>query len=235
MQQGVWWSSVVVLVACGGPDEYPPISEDIDAPRAIDARPIDAGADAALAAGRVCLISDLRVLDACAASGAGGLTVTVDGVSSTTNADGSFLYSAPGGAATWTVTGGTIVKSVVPLAGGADVLLPAITTADYTTLVDANLATVGNGQGSVVVSLTKNSSPVVGATVVVNLGEGTSLYDTTSATTWGRTSTGALGMAWLPGHNVGSRTLIITPAGSTGVTKTVSVVDQAITFVTFAL
>lgn len=190
---------------------------------------------------RVCLVSDLRRLinaapGDCASTGASNLSVTLGGSAPVlTNNDGSFTITEQAGAnISWRITGGTLVTSVIPFTSSR--ILPAILDDTYGDLLNSNSAVVQPGEGSIVVRLVKNNAPVTGATAVVNGGESQqTLYDTTSATVWGTLSTGPLGVAWLPDNVAGARTLVISPQGGAPFSVPVTIVDQAITFVTIAV
>src|SRR6188474_1319317 len=97
--------------------------------------------------GRVCLISDLRALGACAASGAGNLQVRLGGASTTTGDDGRFSISAPLGAnLAWRVTSprDTIVSSVMPLVHGNTI--PALAVETYNALLNSNAVLLSDQQ-----------------------------------------------------------------------------------------
>jgi hypothetical protein len=194
--------------------------------------------------GRVCVLSDLRRLTSaapgdCATTGANGLIVRLGGsMSVQTGADGSFAIPAQAGTnLAWRVSGAGLVTSIVPVSTSA--LLPAIRETAYGDLKGSNGVVVSSGQGSIVAriirSTTTGTSAVMGATAQVSGGESLqTLYDGTSATVWTTTATGALGVAWLPDNLAGARTLRIVQ-GTTQLSVPVSIVDQAITFVTIAL
>ena len=125
----------ILVAACGGDDGGFPVGGGgnfdggnnggtdgslIDA-RITDARIVDgppAAIDAALVMGRVCLATDPRKLNACASTGAGGLTVRLGANPATTTADdGRFtVVGTPGGGTLWRVTGANIVTSIMALA-----------------------------------------------------------------------------------------------------------------------
>lgn len=199
----------------------------------------DGGIDAAVQlTGRVCLVSDLRRLvnalpTDCAGTGANNLGVTL-GLSAPvlTVADGSFTIPEQAGSnLSWTITGATLIRSVIPFS--ASRLLPAILDDTYGDLLNSNSAIVQPGEGSIVARLVKNNVPVTGATAVVLNGESLqTLYDGASATVWATLATGPLGIAWLPDNVTGARMLVVTPQGGSPFAVPVTIVDQAITFVT---
>jgi hypothetical protein len=194
--------------------------------------------------GRVCIVSDLRRLTNaapgdCATTGANNLSVRLGGSAVVSpSADGSFTIPAqPGTNLSWRVSGQDFVTSIVPVSTSA--LLPAIRVGVYTDLQSGNGVILSPGEGAIVARIvrgtTTGTSAVMGATAQVTGGESLqTLYDGTSKTVWATTSTGAFGVAWLPDNVAGARTLRIRQ-GTTDLSVPVSIVDQAITFVTIAL
>jgi hypothetical protein len=243
---------VVLVLAAGCPrggdgDDYPlgvgGGGGGTTTPGTDDAGTGDGGIDAPAATitGRVCLVTDLRRLinaapGDCATMGANNFSVTL-GASApvTTNNDGSFTIPEQAGSnLSWRVTGGTLVTSVIPFSTSR--LLPAILDAEYIDLLGVNSAVVQPGEGSVIARLVRNNQPVTGATSVINNGESQqTLYDGANATVWGTLGTGPFGVAWLPDNVAGTRTLIVSPQGGSPLSVPVTIVDQAITFVTIAV
>lgn len=242
------WLVLVLAAGCprsGDGDDYPigvgGGGGGTTSPGADDAGTGDAIDAAATITGRVCLVTDLRrLLNAapgdCATTGANNLAVSLGGSAAVlTSADGSFTIPDQAGAnLTWRITGATLVTSLIPFSSSR--ILPAIRDSAYIDLLGANSAIVQTGEGSVIARLVRNNQPVTGATAVISNGESQqTLYDTTSATVWGTLATGALGIAWLPDNVAGVRTLLVTPQGGSAQSFPVTIVDQAITFVTIAV
>lgn len=202
----------------------------------------DAGTDGApgLLSGRVCVVSDLRRLvnaapGDCAATGANGLTVVLGGSAPVlTGPDGSFTIRAQEGSnLAWRVTGLNLVTSIVPVSASA--LLPAIGDLTYNDLLNSNSILIDQGEGSIVARLLRGGAPAAGATAAVPGGEALqTFYDGNNPIVWSTLGTGALGVAWLPDNVAGARTLRITQ-GATQLEVPITIVDQAITFVTIAL
>jgi len=204
-----------------------------------DAGTGDGGIDAAVQlTGRVCLGSDLRRLvnalpTDCAGTGANNLGVTLGASAPVlTAADGSFTIPEQAGSnLSWTITGAALIRSVIPFS--ASRLLPAILDDTYVDLLNSNSAIVQPGEGSIVARLVKNNAAVTGAIAAVLNGESLqTLYDGANATVWATLATGPLGIAWLPDNVAGARMLVVTPQGGTPFAVPVTIVDQAITFVT---
>ncbi|HWU89420.1 MAG TPA: hypothetical protein VN253_19300 [Kofleriaceae bacterium] len=246
---------VLVLAAgCpgGGGDDYPigaggggggPTTPGASKDAAVeDASQRDAAIDAppGQLIGRVCLLTDLRLINAapgdCAATGASNLRVTLGSSAPVlTNDDGTFLIAEQAGSnLAWTVTGVTLVTSVIPFSTSR--LLPAIRDTAYGDLKSSSSVIVSPGEGSIVARLVKNNASITGARALVNNGESLqTLYDTANATVWGTQGTGSLGVAWLPNNLAGTRTLIVSPPSGASFAVPVTIVDQAITFVTIAV
>ncbi len=182
--------------------------------------------------GRVCLVSDLRDLTSCSATGAGGLTVTLGTSSATTLANGSFTIPIPlGSSPRWVVSGGAIVPSQMPF--GAVPTIPAMPAASYQDLLTSNGVLVVAGEGAVVARVVRAGAPLPGAIATATPAPTYApSYDGTSATLWDQDATGAHGIVWLTGAAAGSLTISITPPAAAPIVTTVPVADQAITFVT---
>jgi hypothetical protein len=195
--------------------------------------------DAAEFTGRVCLVDDLRLPDdvnQCRNTGASGFTVTLGTETATTLADGTFtMTESTGEGLVWHVSGATIVTSV--MSKGPSNVIPAITSADYQTLLDANLIAVQAGQGSIVARIIDNAStPLVDAQAATTPAAAVATrYDGASDTIWNLGATGPLGMAWLVGVPAGLPVLAVTPLNQNAQTTNIAVESGAITFGTFQL
>lgn len=193
--------------------------------------------------GRVCLLTDLRKLvnpADCAPMNANNLQVALGAAPPvTTTGDGSFTTTEQVGTnLVWTVTGGQLVRSIVPFS--ASTLLPAIRDSVYTELAGQNNVIINPGQGSVIARIVRNNAAVPGWTAQIVGGESQqTLYDVDSPVLWGPTQsgTGPLGIAWLPDNlATGDRTLRVTRSSNAmSFDTTVRIVDGAITFVTIAV
>jgi hypothetical protein len=186
--------------------------------------------------GRVCVLVDLRQLDVCAVTGAGGLVVTLDGAVATTAADGSFSIAAVQGSfLSWTVTGGTVIPSLVPLTTSA--IVPAVDANTYIQLLDANGVLIATNQGSIVAHVVTPLGPLADVTAVpIPTGTTPVFYDqATSATTWGQDRTDGFGVAWFPALAATTEQAITFTPPAPGVPRTVPhipVAAGAVTFIT---
>jgi hypothetical protein len=178
--------------------------------------------DAAIINGRVCLLTDPRVLNQCASTGANGLTVRLGTASAVTTANGSFAIAATGGDV-WRVTGPNIVSSFEVL---ADYFIPAMPRTLYDAMMTANNVTEYPGEGALMIFASYDGAAVAGLTAT-NESDAfyEPFYDGGSPTSWGRTMTGANGVVWLPGIDVGTASVEVGGATSGG-----PVYDGGITF-----
>ena len=234
------------LAACGGGggggDDGFPVNPGGGGPPGTgegmpDARvdaPVDGGGDggAGQIAARVCLVTDLRKLDECQATGAGGLTVTADGATAITGPDGSFRIDPPSGG-DWVISGNGVMLSRMKV--GLATLIPAITAERYAALATA----VGSSppqpaSGALVVRLRKAGMPLPNATVASQTAAQGTLYDGATDTAWQGQATSTFGVAWLPIVPTGPTTLVVASATNDSTIAPVTVEDQAIRFVTIA-
>ena len=159
--------------------------------------------------GRVCLlVTNLRGLRDCAATGAEGLTVALGSAMATTSATGSFTIQRPANTtnAVWSVTGAGIVPSLQPFT--AITSLPAIEAAAYQEMVTANqVATDG---GAIMMRVTRAGVAVMGAKVAAVPAPVQILYDGVSDEAWDVDATGAFGVAWMPSVQPGNVDLTVT-------------------------
>jgi hypothetical protein len=201
-----------------------------------DAAALGDGAGSGGLAGRVCLIADARQPTQCASSNAAGFTVTLDGNTATTSADGTFTIASPQSTnLVWQITGTDLETSLMSYS--AVHRIPAMLDTDYLDLANANSVVQSTGFGDVFVHVSQagTSAAQVGATVSPAAIYPT-LYDGGTATTWTQTGTGAFGMVWIAGLPVGAASVTLTPQGGTAMTVTgIPVADTALTFVNVAL
>lgn len=226
------WALLFLVVGCAKPEDYPPPGGNTDAHPA-DAAP-DMPAPPETVTGTVCTVADLRLVADCTASGTGSLTVAIGGVSTTTNANGSFQIDKPAGATEWTVSGTGFIKSIIPF-DPADTArrLPVVKATVYADLLTNNNVVLQAGQGSVLAQVVDGAgAPLADATAVVNKSGATqSFYDGDDPVMWDTDATGVNGMAWLPNSPTGPQTLLVTTT-SAPKSFAIDVGDQAITFVT---
>ena len=235
---------LVVLVACKSSDgddgEFPVLPGGgnggagtvLDAGLPPDTADPDAGTQLT---GRVCLVSDLRALTTCAATGAGNITVTLGTRTATTMDDGRFTIATPVSTnLVWRASGAGIVSSV--MAFGTTTSIPAIGIRDFNDLMNANSVVQQADEGAVVARIVRNGTPQTGATAASTpLAQFPTKYDGATPLAWTELATGAAGTAWLPGVPIGTATIAVTPASGTAADVDVRVEDQAITYVTIDL
>jgi len=193
-------------------------------------------ADAVLM-GRVCEVSDPRLLTTCDDTIASGVMVAIGSATATPASSGDFSIIPPNGNnLSWKVTGSTITTTVMPF--GTSFEIPSMTTAKYTPFLQANGIVEDAGQGAVMVRVLDAGKVLSKATVAASpiAAQYATIYDGQSMTLWEQGSgTGANGDAFLYGLADGTTTsIVVTPTGSsTPVTvDDVPIVGGAITFLT---
>ncbi len=241
-----------LLAACGNnnTDKLPPPGTGttdagvrIDAPADGTTMPKDgtpSAIDAAIINGRVCLVTadprhiGLDPASDCASTGANGLTVRLGDSVTTTGDDGSFSIDAPEmlTGSIWSVTGSSIVSSYKVF---SDYQIPAFTTTLYNSMLSANGVIPLPGQGSVIAQLVANGqgeAGVVGASTPT--AEYAPYYDGSTPTSFTQAASGAAGIMWITGIDVGTATVKATQSGAQQGLTTASqpIVDGALTFVT---
>jgi hypothetical protein len=233
-----WLGALVVvshLAACEkAPDPYPinPGGSGGTGTATMPDAPVFNDASSTIT-GRVCLLlTTPQSLTGCAASTAGGITVTLGTESTTTADDGSFTLMRPASTTDlyWYVSASDLKTSVIKY--GSTTTLPSITTNDYDEMVTALNATVSTGQGALMTRITRMGSAVSGATVAaLPAGDSIPYYDEPGVPGWQTQQTGSYGVAWLPSLPTGSVQLTVT---SNAMQKSFAgnlVVANAITFV----
>ena len=191
--------------------------------------PIDAGA----IDGRVCLLTDARILNQCANTGAGGLTVRLGAATALTADDGSFTIESQSGAGlVWRITGPNIVSSFEVL---ADYFIPAMSRTMYDQLKADNGVMIFPGEGSIFLFASRDAQGVVGATSEADpLGFYRPFYDDDAGVNAYQhaqppTGTESNGAIWIPGIDVGNVT-VTTTIGNIEVATTAPIFDGGITF-----
>ena len=182
---------------------------------------------------RVCLMTDPRDQGSCAATGAGGLTVTLGTSIATTADDGTFTIARPASTSlVWVITGTTIVPSVMSFAAQPQV--PAIPATLYAQLQGDNGVVPQAGQGAAMVRVVHGTVLVPSATVTISpAGIYATLYDGATPSGWTQSATGSFGAAWMPGVTAGTANITVTPQGGTSVViSQVPIVDGGVTFLT---
>jgi hypothetical protein len=181
----------------------------------------------------VCLVTtDPRALGLhagdCATTGADNLTVRLGSQVATTGPDGTFTIDArdASASAVWHVTGANIATSAMVI---SDYEIPALTRSLFDTLKSANGVYLLPGQGSLIAQLVHNGAGVSGATATTGpTAEYGPFYDSSTTTIWSQSNTGAAGVVWVAGLDVGGAT--ITANALTSAPQ--PILDDAITFVT---
>jgi hypothetical protein len=191
---------------------------------------------ATMIAGKVCVLLDPRVLDDCDTMHADGLTVGLDGVTTSTGSDGTFSIAYPtSNDLVWTVSGTSIVTSMMTF--GPSLVLTAMPTAIYTSM-HGTVATEMPGQGAVIGHVLKGTMAEAGATATASpAGAVATQYETAAhGSDWSGASTGSDGAFWIPQLGSGATSITVTVnAGGSGAAEDVPVGNQTITFVTIGV
>jgi len=193
---------------------------------------------AARISGRVCVLADPQILDACSLHGAGGLTVGMGSATATTSADGSFTIE-PGATTDITTTplsvsGAGVVPSQRTV--GAGNIVPVMSNDLFNQMVLATGITTEPSSGSILATVTTSGGvPARGITATSNptLAAGP-FFDSTGTSPWTLDSTGARGVVFFPNvSTLGPTGLTFTDPTTGGETTVggVQVVDGGITYV----
>ena len=197
-----------------------------------DAPPRD-GSDRSFVRGRVCLSTDLRFPVRCANTGADGFTVSYGNLRATTNADGSFAFTA---APTTTpkivkASRADFITSLVP--ASQTVLIPSVATSVYEQFLFDNAFILPTDKGTVFARVLNVGAAYSGATVVaVPEALAITRYAGNNPIAWEVTATGTEGLAALPGVASGPINVVVTPAVGAARTFTgIPVEGATVTFV----
>ena len=235
-----WLVAIVLVVGCKqGDGALYPINPGGGGGGAGGTSPdAGAGSDALgdVLPGQVCLITDPRQPNTCATTGAGGLTVMLDGNTATTNPDGTFVIETPQSSTIqWLVQGNDFITSVMSFS--AVHRIPVMTDVDYFALTNSNGVVPAPGQGDVFVHITHQNANVAMVTAPATpAAEFPTLYDGNATTTWTQISTSTAGVVWIPGLPKGAASVALTPQGGTATTiSAIPVGDQTLTWVSVEL
>jgi hypothetical protein len=203
MRRLAWLAMFVAgCYTSGGGDDYPVAPGTGPSP--------PSGTSGGMAVGRVCRAPDMRaVLDGCAASGLGGLTITLGDQTATTDDTGRFEVPIPlssGSDLSYTVTGPGIVPTATPFSSRSTV--PVIDANLYNQLLAANGIVLTSGSGSILSSVLRRGVPVGGVTMRSTPSPAFGpFYDGSTPSAWTLDGTGARGVIWAPGVALGPTSL----------------------------
>jgi hypothetical protein len=232
-------SACVLLLLVGCTDQDGP-KYDVSTPSGPGAGTQTGGGGAsARISGRVCVLADPQILDACSIKGAGGLNVAMGAATATTAPDGSFTLEpdATTNVATTpiSVTGTGVVASQTSVRGSN--IVPVMSNDLFNQMVLATGITTESNAGAILATVDTNAGLAAsGVTASANpaLAAGP-FFDTTGGTSpWTLDATGARGVAFFPNvSTAGPTTLTFSDAATGGETTVggVQVVDGGLTFV----
>lgn len=183
--------------------------------------------------GRVCVVDDVRALDACATTGAGGLTVTLGDSVAVTFEDGSFTMPTPiGTGLSFTVSGGDVVTTTQLLNARAQINALRQQAFD-TMLLETGIVVPPANTGSIIAAVTRGGVPLSGVTATSTPTPAFGpFFDGTAPEPWTLNSTGASGIVWFPGVVTGPAELSFnTLTGGEAIVGGVQVINGGITMV----
>jgi hypothetical protein len=232
-------SACLFLLLVGCTDQDGP-KYDINTPSGPGAgtQPGGGGASARIS-GRVCVLADPQILDACSIKGAGGLTVNMGAATATTTADGSFSLEPDAGTdlarTPISVTGAGVVASQTSIHGAN--IVPVMSNDLFNQMVLATGITTESNAGAILATVDTNAGLAAsGITASANpaLAAGP-FFDSTGGTSpWTLDATGARGVAFFPNvSTAGPTSLTFTNPATAGETTVdgIQVVDGGITYV----
>ena len=197
------------------------------------------GGTSARISGRVCVLADPQILDACSIKGAGGLSVAMGAATATTSPDGSFTLE-PGATTNIavtpiSVTGTGVVASQTSVHGAN--IVPVMSNDMFNRMALATGITTESNAGAILATIDTNAGLAAqGVTATANpaLAAGP-FFDSTGGTSpWTLDATGARGVAFFPNVSTsGPTSLTFTDPVTAGETTIdgIQVVDGGITFV----
>jgi hypothetical protein len=225
-------SLIALALAVAGCTDDPGFDHPINVPTSGTAT---GGTSSARVTGRVCVLADPQLLNACAIRGASGLTVVAAGATTatttTTGADGSFVLTAPAPitVGTLTVSGSTVVTSTQAI-GGANVV-PVMTQALFADMTLATGVTPLAGTGTILSTVVARGVPVTGAVATSTPSPAFGpFFDGTQPAPWTLNATGARGIVLFPGVVAGSASLTFRSNDLETTVDGVQVVDGGLTF-----
>jgi hypothetical protein len=193
----------------------------------------DGGTGGAEISGRVCVLLDARNTTACMSSGAGGLTVSIDGRSATTAADGTFVIERPTTAgARWNVAGAGVEPTTMRYAADTNTI-PAIQTLVYDDMLASSNATYVQGSGAIHARVRQGGAALTNAIVTASPAPDSLVYyDGDVPAVWELDATGPFAVVWIPSLPVATATLTIAPQNGAPVTiDGIALAADTVTFV----
>jgi hypothetical protein len=225
----------VLLAACSKESEMLPIGPGGGAGSGGEFRPdasMEAGDASPFITGRVCFVlTSLRNPTACSTD-AGEFTVRLGSAMTQTAADGSFTLMRPANpnGLVWLVSRGDAITSAIKL--GGTTTLPALEATAYEEMIAATQPVLADGDGAMMVRVTKAGAAVTGATIAtVPAPTSDVYYDGPTDVAWETDATGGFGVAWIPSAPVGSTNVTITAGQAMATSNGQPVLADTITFV----
>jgi hypothetical protein len=179
----------------------------------------DGGTGGAQISGRVCVLLDARNTNACMSSGAGGLTVSIDGRSAATAADGTFVIERPATAgARWSVIGPGVEPTNMRYAADTNTI-PVIQSLVYDDMLASSNASRVQGSGAIHARIRQGGAALSNAIVTASpTPDSLVYYDGAVSAVWELDATGPFATVWIPSMPIATATLTIVPQNGTPAT-----------------
>jgi hypothetical protein len=175
----------------------------------------DSGPGSDLITAQACSLDDLRLWTMCAASGAGGLLVTLGDGSATTADDGSFTIPTQSGTnLLWTISGSGFLTTLMPF-DAAITQIPVVSENTFEPIVADNAVT-DTTDGQVFISINSFGEQIPNEVARSTPLDNQTFYDDATDDFWGQIETSTHGIAWLSGIVPGVATVEVQPASDVG-------------------
>jgi len=187
----------------------------------------------AAVSGRVCVLADPRMTDACASTGAGGITVSLGKSTTQTTDSGAFTLAAPQGTNLgFTVVGPNIVPTTMPFSPATSI--PVLQADLFDQVLAANGIVLTSGSGSIFGTVIRDGVPAAGIGVRSTPSPAFGpFFDGSTPTAWTLNETGARGVFFAPGIATGMAQVTLTDLATSRETTVdgIQVINGGITVV----
>jgi hypothetical protein len=193
----------------------------------------DGGIGGSAISGRVCVLLDARNTTVCMASGAEGLTVSIDGRAAATAADGMFVIQRPATAgARWTVFGPGVESTTMRYAADTNTI-PVIQTLVYDDMLASSNASYVEGSGAIHARIRQGGAALPNAIVTASpTPDSLVYYDGALPAVWELDATGPFATLWIPSLPVSTASLTIMPQnGAPATIEGIALAADTVTFV----
>jgi hypothetical protein len=224
------WLTITLAVPCviasctDGDDDYPVLPGD--SPPVAGTGDITEGGEFR---GQVCRAIDLVEFTSCDTAAAGGLTVSLGGVSTITAPDGSFVLPRPAGSLlAFRVSGPGAITTTTPFS--PSLFVPVVDADVWARFLASNSISLAPGAGSILGSIVRAGVPASGVFVQPSPASAFGpFFDT--VTGFGLDATGARGVFLAPGVTAGGTNLTLrdVASGRETLVNGISVINGGVT------